>query len=162
MAKICQHGIRDLRIWRKRPTNMAKETYEYDERDLLVVANARNLARRGRPPSQNIGPLQAAWKYIKEEQPAGRNLELVVINPAFVIGPALTVIPPFLCVLLPPFSRFYLSRFSSGFSCFLFVLSPNPSLCVLRGSSRLCILRSRDVCCVMCMRVFVCERGERG
>ena len=33
---------------------------------------------------------QAAWKFIKEEQPAGRNLELVVINPAFVIGPALT------------------------------------------------------------------------
>lgn len=35
----------------------------------------------------------AAWKYVKEEQPEGRNLELVVINPGFVVGPALIKAP---------------------------------------------------------------------
>ncbi len=36
---------------------------------------------------------QAAWKYIKEEQPSNRKLELVTINPGFVLGPALTKAP---------------------------------------------------------------------
>lgn len=44
------------------------------------------------PKSKTLAEM-AAWKYIREEQPEGRNLELVVINPGFVIGPALIKAP---------------------------------------------------------------------
>jgi len=41
------------------------------------------------PKSKTLAEM-AAWKYIKEEQPQGRNLELVTINPGFVLGPTLS------------------------------------------------------------------------
>ena len=41
------------------------------------------------PKSKTLAE-QAAWNFIIEQQPPGRNLELVTINPSFVLGPTLT------------------------------------------------------------------------
>lgn len=38
------------------------------------------------PKSKTLAE-QAAWRFVREEQPAGRGLELAVINPSFILGP---------------------------------------------------------------------------